>query len=696
MPEDSPRAPAAAADYDPPDRPRPRPPVGGIVRDPEDVRDRSYEPTLARLAPYYPPPDALIKVLTGAVPGALPRLQGAEGTCGGQALATLIDIQRINETGPDSYPASARMIYECARLANGLHAAEEDRTKAGAPAPNPGDGISLRDVIKAFYNYGVCSEERWPYEPYPKDPGQLDVERAQQARKISLGAYYRLRPNLNTYHAALNETGAVVVSAELHDGWLPEAVEKNNGTIEAPTGDQTRGSLQNEKHAFVLVGYTTEGFLVLNSWGRNWGGWAPPGEAPIPGIALWRYADWADTIMDGWALRLGVGAADAFDYSIGDQGLGYSSDASVRATPVHAILGNFLHLDDGDFVRSGGYVSTELTLNETKRFLASEKAKGYKGVLLTFAGGLVGIRGATEHIARQKRLVQAADWYPFTVLWCVDYVEQARSILEGVFAEAQKRGGAPGPRLDRLIEELANGVGRAIWRDFERAAHEGARRNGPLHALARAGAELTAERPEFRLRIVTESEGAIALAELLASMRTRGFAAEAASFFSILESVDLIAPPLPLKDFQALVANLTRGWGAARADRRIRVHLPCSRDEKRLAVAPYSLSYFELVARAFRGERDPLREAAALEQDKRKARDAADLDREKRKLRVPARQMRADEVDRKWADWRRPNVELVPITWGKREPDPQGSLDQIRLIYRSDVEGRLRKILKGE
>ena len=52
-------------------------------------------------------------------------------------------------------------------------------------------------------------------------------------------------------------------------------------------------------------------------------------------------------------LRLGVGAAEAFDYSIGDMGLGYGVDASVRSTPVHAILGNFLHLDDGEFVSLG-------------------------------------------------------------------------------------------------------------------------------------------------------------------------------------------------------------------------------------------------------------------------------------------------------------------------------------------------------
>ena len=62
-----------------------------------------------------------------------------------------------------------------------------------------------------------------------EDPGGLNVERARDARNVSLGAYYRLRPNLNTYHAALHETGAVLVSAELHDGWLHDDVASANG-----------------------------------------------------------------------------------------------------------------------------------------------------------------------------------------------------------------------------------------------------------------------------------------------------------------------------------------------------------------------------------------------------------------------------------------------------------------------------------
>jgi hypothetical protein len=638
--------------------------VGGIVRDPIDVRDRSYEPTLAPLAPFRLPSEELMAVLRDpATPWGLPRSQGDEGTCGGQALAAMIDLERLRAGVAERYRVSARMIYECARLRAGGQVAE--------------DGISLRDVIKSFYNYGVCREELWPYVAGDPEPGQLSIERARDARNLSLGAYYRLRPNLNTYHAALHETGAILVSAELHDGWRHDRVREAKGEVVPPRPGASRGALGLARHAFVIVGYTPQGFLVLNSWGPDWGGWAPEGAAPVPGVGLWRYDDWADTIMDGWVLRLGVGAAEAFDYSIGDQGLGFGGDAQVRATPVHAILGNFLHLDDGEFVRSGAYVSTRRTLDETNRLLTEDakSEKPYRGVLLTFAGGLQGLREATEHVARWKRTVRDAGWYPFTVLWCVDYVEQARAILDGVFREAEAQAGGPGARLDRLVEEKAHGVGRALWRDIGCAAERAARAGGPLHDLVRAGAALARARPGFGVRIVAESEGAVAVAALLRAMQTEPFAAEAGPFFEMLQSVDLVAPPLTAAEHAALAMYLNAGWGPAHPERRIRLHLPKVHDEKRLAVPPYSRSYFELVARAFhrRGEDEALADGVAA---------------------VRRRTPKA-VIAGKWEPWKSaPRTELVPIEWPKgAAPRAQGVICQPELLYRSDVGGRLKSVL---
>ena len=102
-----------------------------------------------------------------------------------------------------------------------------------------------------------------------------------------------------------------------------------------------------------------------------------------------------------------------------------------------------------------------------------------------------------------------------------------------------------------------------------------------------------------------------------------------------------------------------------------------SRDEKRLAVPPYGLSYFELVRRAFQ----PLGSATAEENAMAE-------------ITCPPR--RPSAIADKWKGWgAAPRTRLVPIEWPDGAPPPaQGPLTQIQLIYRSDVAGRLRTILR--
>jgi hypothetical protein len=642
---------------------------GGIRRDQIDLRDRQYEPTLAQLRSSCGPHPRLARALREPPPGGLlPRFQGDEGTCGGQALAALVDIQRL-VSGQDAAGVSARMLYQMglARL-------------DGEP---PRDGVTLRDVIKGFYNYGVCRDADWPYAPRDVDT-LLDFNRARAAKGISLGAYYRLRPNLNTYHAALHETGAVLVSAELHKGWATEAVAREGGVIVAPRGHDPKDRLAREMHAFVIVGYTETGFLVLNSWGPDWGGWTPPAQpdepspAPVPGVALWRYDDWADRILDGWALRLGVGAAEAFDYSVGDQGLGFGGDAAVRSTPVHAVLGHFLHTDDGDYVPDGRYPSIRHTLEETFAFLRqppnvdgdvalSPGEAWYRGMALTFGGAILGLSDAAEQIAKWKRLAQSGRWFPMTALWCVDYVEQARSVLDGVFTEAGERAGGSGDALDRIIEDRAHGIGRALWRDIEAAAGAATRPgSGPhRHLVANLVAQAVAQ-PGFSLRIFTESEGAIALSRLLSALHAAslGAAGEREAFFEMLESVDIVAPPMTMDQFAALARALDDGWGPGRPDRVVRLHLASASDERRLSVPPYGQSYPELVLRSFQARgRDP------------------GGDR---------RHLTAARATRLAA----PRVEVRTIEWPKEgRPKPRSAINQRQLIYDSDVGARLRAAL---
>jgi hypothetical protein len=644
--------------------------TGGIRWDTVDIRDRIYEPTLAPL-PAIRLPAAQVVAALATRSGSwrlVPRSQGPgdEGTCAGQALAALIDIQRLSAQGPDIVPVSARMLHWTARL-----------TTTGRGPADQTAGVSLREVIKAFYNYGVCTEADWPYRP--GDPrGALTVARAKAARAVVLGAYYRMRPNLNSYHAALTESGALLVAAELHDGWLPVQVSANAGQIVPPPPGAGSGMLGLEKHAFVILGYTPEGFLVLNSWGPDWGGWQSPGPDPVPypGIALWRYADWANTIVDGWVLQLGIGGDGAFDFSIGDMGLGFVAEALVRSTPVYSILGHFMHLDDGRYAETGNYVSSPASLEETTTYLCKADpaaAGGYQGVLLTFAGGLLGLRAAAEQTARVKPLVRDSGWYPFTVLFCVDGVPDTDALLALVFDEARARLGQPGPAFDRFVETRVHHVGRALWRDLLRGARTAALPDGPFHDLARAWVRVTAERPDFRLRIIAESEGVFGLAALVQALGKAPFQAEAPAWFAALDSVDLIAPPLCWSEYRALAAGLDAGWGPGRATQQISVHAPDPRDAGRLRVPPYGGSWFDLIQRGFLG-RVPAAGAPA-----------------------PGGEVARARVAPVWLAWQRaPRTRLVPIGWpaGARSTHTTDPITQTQLVYASDVRGRLLGILK--
>ena len=251
-------------------------------------------------------------------------------------------------------------------------------------------------------------------------------------------------------------------------------------------------------------------------------------------------------------------------------------------------------------------------------------------------------------------------------------------MLDGVFARRRSGPAGPGPRLDRVVEEMAHGVGRALWRDIGRAAERAARpagrcttSPGPARRWRRAG-------PAFGLRIVAESEGAFALAALLGAMQTEAFAAEAGPFFEMLQSVDLVAPPLNAAEYAALAMLSERrlGTGSGRTGAfgstcRTRA------DEKRLAVPPYGRLVLRAGAAGLPGRGET--EAAG-------GGDRVDG------ARAPQDRGRVATWDA-WSD--APRTELVPIGWPPGgAPSGQAPITQIQLIYRSDVSGRLKSVLR--
>ena len=561
-----------------------------------DLRDKLYEPSLRRLAVARTPEWLLCD--PGRQDPALRfcvRDQGDEGSCVAQSLAALVDILRLDETtrseiAPDAQ-ASARMLFKLA--------IEQQLAATGST-----EFFTLRPGVKAFYHNGVCTAGHWPDED---TSGGFTAVRSKNARETSLGAYYRLRPLLNHYHAAINEAGAVLVAAMIHSGWRAAKVAANDGHID------TRQTVEEGGHAFVIVGYDADGFYVLNSWGPGWGR-----HRGLPGIAHWSYADWADNILDAWVLRLGVPTPNAFHLSLGEQGFGaaFGGIASGANARRFDVVGHYAHIDDGTHVRTGNYPSSRASVGETVRYLCGGQTTGtpdkgeipkiktrqrYRDVLLRIAGGTEDTAAAMNHVAATKQFWKDADVYPYTLVWCSDFISEVTSVLTDLLERTAARVGTTGPAYDRAAEVAVRGIGRAFWRDVKHAARTACREGGDAYDMFRQFVDLHRATEQYRLHLVVEGAGAeifLSLLDTLDEAATRRLA-------GTVSTLSLVAPACRVDDYKARGAAFVDAMQETGGNGRAGLYRPDPAFEAQLRVGTYGKSILHLVANAFEDPIEP-------------------------------------------------------------------------------------------
>lgn len=476
-----------------------QPRLGGHVvdarPDTSDFRDWHYRPALIPLAAEIDP-----RRMDWWDPGRV-RDQRLEPSCTGHALATVIDHllakvadDRLRPVRPPQRSqlrepwASARMLYENAKF----HDEWEGESYRGS---------SLRGVLKGFYNNGVCStriQAKLEFEIQrmsaeigdPKLTWFTNPLLTEDAVKIQLGAYYRVRSRLADMHAALNEAGVLLVSANIHEGWT-RALDGSTIRFDNNTGGATG------HHAFVVLGYDEDAFWIQNSWGTGWGD---------EGLARWRYADWAHNIYDVWVLRLAVPVEEASKYSVGVHGMRSSPlrrsdglnaddlDASTRPTRID-VLGHLVPIEDGRLKARGRYHHDLPTLLETfriierrridvtsktERTLASSRTVAdsntfrYRHVLIQFLGA-----GRNEgEAARVAKALQerytANGIYPIFLLWEVELFRQLYELVSNAIEEVNLKSDTSSDRRDHLkaksIESRLATISRRLKSYVELAA----------------------------------------------------------------------------------------------------------------------------------------------------------------------------------------------------------------------------------
>ncbi|MCU1759485.1 C1 family peptidase [Pseudomonas sp. 14P_8.1_Bac3] len=258
-----------------------------------DLRDRLFTPRVQSLPPSWPADTDIAAELSGYLARDMVLYQGNEGACTGFGLAAVVNflLWRRDRTAVKTSP---RQLYHLAKLYDEW----------------PGEdyaGSSCRGALKGWHKHGVCAQELWPYTVKPDGsvPAfEAPAENwAADAVTRPMGVYYRVeKDDVTAMMAALYEAGALYVSANVHQGWAlmrpkgkksPVAAFESMAQLPVIKGSPTTQG----GHAFALIGYTSQGFIVQNSWSTDWG---------FSGFAILTFEDWLANGTDAWTVSLGV------------------------------------------------------------------------------------------------------------------------------------------------------------------------------------------------------------------------------------------------------------------------------------------------------------------------------------------------------------------------------------------------------
>lgn len=521
-----------------------------------DFRDLAYTPPLRSLAPCWPADDLLRDWLPRYIAADLVLDQGQQGACTGFGLACVINhlfwLRHLGaQTAAPFEPVSPRMLYELAR--------RYDEWQGDSY-----EGSSCRGALKGWHKHGVCADALWRYRGKDGDVRLLKPGPGWDIDAVTrpLGVYYRLnRKSVVDMQAAIQQIGAVYVSARAHDGWdrVPQVNTAALAHAMLPLIPPPADPKKTGGHAFALVGYNDRGFVVQNSWGQAWG---------AGGFAVLSYADWVSSGTDAWAVALGVPQEQARQPhriealrwpSRSGRSLGFFDFAAHNpANPPDdpwPIDREFDHAPYQPWSTAQAYGHTLVTGNDGRvcitdltagvdgdaaklvREIALTRPKAWfrnhaQPKLMIYAHG--GLNSEAESIDRIRVLApyfEANGIYPLFLTWRTGPVETLMAMLEDKFraffgASTPDEMRAAGfldelaDARDRRVEGLARTVLKGVWSEMcENAAH-GADDGHGLALLAQALADLrdATQAKGLELHLVGHSAGSILLGHLLARL----------------------------------------------------------------------------------------------------------------------------------------------------------------------------------
>jgi hypothetical protein len=208
--------------------------------DPMDPRDRHFSEL--PLGVTVPPPSA---DLTQFIPTIISQ---SGNSCVGASIAQALRVQMLADGwGAGAYLPSRHALYFWARAFSGMQ--------------NQDSGTFIRDGIRSCEKFGIPTETAWPSKPSTlmRAPNITAFRSAADARKLA--GYYRIASgDTNSMRLAIAAGKPVVIGLVVGRSF----VDGSTGTIDRDSGDALGG------HAGCIVGYESDRFLYVSSWGSDW------------------------------------------------------------------------------------------------------------------------------------------------------------------------------------------------------------------------------------------------------------------------------------------------------------------------------------------------------------------------------------------------------------------------------------------
>ncbi len=583
-----------------------------------DLRDREYRPPLQSLPSSWPLKEDYNKLFKRYTECNMVLDQGKDGACTGFGLAAVInyllwqdlikvDDGSINATVMEEIKISASMLYNMARIYDEWEGEDYE-------------GSSCRGAMKGWHRHGVCRNKSWPF--IPGKESRPNDKWSTEAIFNPLGAYYRInKDSVVDMQAAIREVGAIYCSATIHQGWWIKTTKELS--IIQQSNKKVGG------HAFAIVGYNADGFIVQNSWGTKWG---------YLGFAVVRYSDWVENGNDAWvAVRGAEVHRESSPHTFSSNALqtvGADFTKIENSAIGRALRYNYIHDKVKPWSEEKAYKHTLVIGNDgrPKRTIVSqpnteasaevicyenlkrwmEKSKKNRKIAVYAHGGLNSEQDSINRVRIMAPYFKENGIYPLFVTWKTGFMESITDQIEDKIHHIFSSAGIPPSgiqakgmmdklqdSIDRAIESFANKIAvKGVWSEMKENAKYASDRavpGYPQHGNPKAGGmvimakALKKLQDEFNceIHLVGHSAGSILFGHWLDELTKRKMQ---------VESLTLYAPA-------CTVAFANRHYIKAYEKKIIRknktfIHMMDDERERADSIALYKKSLLYLVSRA--------------------------------------------------------------------------------------------------